>query len=327
MMFFACISQALAGFAGLSAQLPPPIIDMHLHARDAPDPPRLLCLPVTIYGVDSPVCEAPLVSPETDSEMVEKVVGALERRNVFGVISGYPLERVDRFRRAAPDRLIPAYQFSLGKPEPLTPGELRQHIEAGRYQVLGEIELQYDGILPNDPRMAAYWALAEELNIPVALHLGEGYPGAPYDEDGTYRVGLGSPLLLEDVLVRYPALRLYVMHYGSPLVDEMIGIMYAYPNVYIDVGGNLWPYPRAYVYRQLRQFIDAGFEKRILFGSDQMVWPDLIEESIRVIEEAPFLTASQKRDILYCNAARFLRLSDAEMAAQHEGATAGGNCR
>jgi predicted TIM-barrel fold metal-dependent hydrolase len=37
-----------------------------------------------------------------------------------------------------------------------------------------------------------------------------------------------------------------------------------------------------------------------------------------VIEDAPFLDAQQKRDILYDNAARFLRLSPQEIAGHHE---------
>jgi predicted TIM-barrel fold metal-dependent hydrolase len=54
-----------------------------------------------------------------------------------------------------------------------------------------------------------------------------------------------------------------------------------------------------------------------MFGSDQMVWPGLIELSIEIIEEAPFLSEEQKRDIFYNNAARFLRLSDEEIARHH----------
>jgi hypothetical protein len=50
-----------------------------------------------------------------------------------------------------------------------------------------------------------------------------------------------------------------------------------------------------------------------------MVWPGVIERSIAVINEAPFLTAAQKRDILYDNAARFLRLSSDEMARHRAG--------
>lgn len=303
------------------AQRPLPIIDMHLHAQDAPDPTRQLsnrlCLPVTVYGVTDPTCADPLLPPSTNEEMVEQTVEILERRNIFGVISGYPLERVHRFVSAAPTRLIPAYQLNLGHDTYLSPDSLRHHFEVGDLAVLGEIENQYVGIEPGDERMEPYWSLAEELDIAVALHLGEGYPGAPYLGSPRYRVALGSPLLLEEVLVRHPDLRLYVMHYGSPLVDEMIAILYTYPQVYIDIGGNTWPYPPAFFYAQLQKFIDAGFEKRIMFGSDQMRWPDLIETSIAIIEDARFLSEEQKRDILYNNAARFLRLSEEEIARHH----------
>jgi predicted TIM-barrel fold metal-dependent hydrolase len=43
-----------------------------------------------------------------------------------------------------------------------------------------------------------------------------------------------------------------------------------------------------------------------------MVWPGAIEYGISVINQAPFLSAEQKRDILYNNAARFLRLNGAK---------------
>ena len=39
-----------------------------------------------------------------------------------------------------------------------------------------------------------------------------------------------------------------------------------------------------------------------MFGSDQMIWPGVIEPAIAAIEDAPFLSARQKRDILYNNA-------------------------
>jgi len=48
-----------------------------------------------------------------------------------------------------------------------------------------------------------------------------------------------------------------------------------------------------------------------------MVWPGVIERAVEVIMEAPFLSEDQKRDILYNNAARFLRLSDEEIARHH----------
>jgi hypothetical protein len=78
--------------------------------------------------------------------------------------------------------------------------------------------------------------------------------------------------------------------------------------VYVDVAQNDWGFPRKHFYSQLRRLVDAGFGKRILFGSDQMIWPDTIGLAIETIESADFLTEEQKRDIFYNNAARFLRL-------------------
>ena len=54
-----------------------------------------------------------------------------------------------------------------------------------------------------------------------------------------------------------------------------------------------------------------------MFGSDSMIWPGLIEEALKTIEAAPFLTRAQKRDILYNNAARFLQLSKGEIDIHH----------
>ena len=223
-----------------------PIIDMHMHAKAAADfgpPPRRLCIPITSYDRQ---CPEPILSPLSDEAMIEQTVEILERRNIIGVMSGYTLEKVRPFLKAAPRRIIPAYELKLGREDTLSPDALRRHLESGDFSVLGEIANQYAGIAPNDERMEPYWALAEELDIPVAIHLGEGYPGAPYREDPEYRARLGSPFLLEDVLVRHPKLRVYVMHYGSPLVDEMIAVLYTHPQVYVDIGGIQWTYPREY---------------------------------------------------------------------------------
>ena len=103
--------------------------------------------------------------------------------------------------------------------------ELRALHDAGQLQVFAEVSTQYRGIRADDPRYEPFFALAEELDIPIGIHLGEGPPGAagfPGYED--YRASLTTPFQLEDVLRRHPKLRIYVMHYGSPLVDEMIAI-------------------------------------------------------------------------------------------------------
>jgi predicted TIM-barrel fold metal-dependent hydrolase len=62
----------------------------------------------------------------------------------------------------------------------------------------------------------------------------------------------------------------------------------------------------------IRRIVEAGFEDRVMFGTDQMIWPKLMRTSISVIDQADYLTPQQKRDILYNNAARFLRLDTAQ---------------
>ena len=74
---------------------------------------------------------------------------------------------------AAPDRFIPSLRFKIGRDD-ISPQEMRRLLEQREFAVLGEIANQYAGIAPDDERMAPYWALAEELGIPVAIHMGEG---------------------------------------------------------------------------------------------------------------------------------------------------------
>jgi predicted TIM-barrel fold metal-dependent hydrolase len=96
-----------------------------------------------------------------------------------------------------------------------------------------------------------------------------------------------------------------------------MALLYAHPQVYLDTGVIVYTQPRPTFYRYLQSLVDAGFGERIMFGSDQMVWPETIERSIQVIKDAPFLNEAQKRNILYNNAARFLRL-DAATIAKHQ---------
>ena len=92
----------------------------------------------------------------------------------------------------------------------------------------------------------------------------------------------------------------------------MIALLYSHGRVYVDVAENDRGFPRPHFYAQLKRLVDAGFAARIMFGSDQMVWPQTITVALQTIEQAPFLSTKQKRAILYDNAARFLRLAAPE---------------
>jgi predicted TIM-barrel fold metal-dependent hydrolase len=309
-----------------TARAAPPIIDMHLHAHTLADygggaavcvntepmefpgvDPRL---PITIEAVVR--CAHPMRNPTSDEAVMRESLAAIERLNIYAVTSGM-LPEVEKWRAAAPTRITPAISFLADTSRSVD--ELRELHRAGRFAVFAEIGAQYRGVSLDDARLEPFFALAEELDIPVGVHLGEGPPGGIHvGGDPDYRVALGHPLQLEPVLVRHPKLRLYVMHYGSPFVDEMIALLYSHPQVFVDVAQNDWGFPRAHFYSQLKRLVDAGFGKRILFGSDQMIWPRTIDVAVATIRQAPFLSEAQKRDILFHNATRFLRLSTQEIA-------------
>jgi len=166
-------------------------------------------------------------------------------------------------------------------------------------------------------RKGARVSLAEELDIRVGIHIGPGPPGAIHLGNPETRARLHSPLSLEEVLVRHPGVRVYIMHAGWPMLDDLLAVLWAHPQVHVDVAVINWVIPREEFHRYLERIVGAGFGTRVLLGSDQMIWPGTIEIAIESIESADFLSAEQKRDILYNNAARFLRLSEAEIARHH----------
>ena len=117
-------------------------------------------------------------------------------------------------------------------------------------------------------------------------------------------------MLVEDLLVRHPKLRVFIAHGGEPWRREAIALMHMYPQVYMDLG-TIWigaSLNRAAIDDWFREMLANGFGKRIMFGTDQMRWPDAIGMAIEVIESSKVLTEDQRRDILHDNAARFLRL-------------------
>jgi predicted TIM-barrel fold metal-dependent hydrolase len=64
-------------------------------------------------------------------------------------------------------------------------------------------------------------------------------------------------------------------------------------------------------HRYLRGLVEAGYGKRIMFGSDQMVWPEAIEMAVAAIQSADYLSPEQRGDIFYHKAAQLLRLEPA----------------
>jgi uncharacterized protein len=288
---------ASAAPAQENEQSRPPIIDVHVHAYAADDR--------WTYKVPNPHSGQPMTAT-TEKTHMQATLAEMKKYNIVKAVVSYNYQAVLRWKATAPEQIIASYGFY----DPSLPDLqfLRREHGAGRLMALGEIGAQYLGIAPNDPLLDPFFALAVELDIPVSIHIGLTRPGIAYDEWPKYRVALSNPLLLEEILIRYPKLRINIMHAGWPMLDQMIGLLWAHPRVYVDTGVIAWRLPRKEFHAYLRRIVEAGFGKRIMFGSDQMVWPETIGMAVEGIESADFLTEKQKRDILYNNAVKFYRL-------------------
>ncbi|MBS3805968.1 MAG: amidohydrolase family protein [Bacteroidales bacterium] len=236
--------------------------------------------------------------PESLEALRSRSIDQLERFNIVKAVTSGEPELVKNYKEAAPNRIVQGLWIPIG----LTGDSLNRYLKSlpqwyrqGKFEVIGEVLTQYSGITPNDPILEPMWSFAEQEDIPVGIHI-----GPTFTKTSGY-----TPLKMKEVLKKHPNLRVYVMHAGYPKIEDMIQLMSEYPQVYVDLAGMLFGLPHEKSHQYLKRLVDAGFANRIMFGSDQQVWPQSIEESIRVIEKANFLTEEQKQDIFYDNAARF----------------------
>jgi len=318
---------ALGGssFANSPGKYRGPVIDVHLHAATAKDngPPPLSVCPgfaselkydpaipwpqFFIARAKAPKCENPIISPMTDDAVRDDTISEMRRLKVRGVLSGPP-DRVAAWHRAAPALFIKGRGLNIGNGA-VTPDSLEAEHNNGGFEVLAEVTNQYAGIMADDDRFDPFLAMAAGRDIPVGIHMGlAGPPGAPAFFPKTR---LQRPTTLEPVLTRYPGLRVYIMHAGWPFLDDLKAMLYQYPGLYVDTGILQLALTRKDYHGFLKALVDAGYGDRIMFGSDQMNWPGLIEEGIKAINTAP-LTYDEKKAILHDNAVRFFRLTDSQ---------------
>lgn len=283
------------------SQAPPrKIIDVHFHARlvkDYPNPPP----PNPRTGR--------MPGWKTDKELIDIMLATLKDNKVVKVIASGSVTTVAKYQMADSERVIPGFDYPY-EGNSLLPDTATfvRYIKENKISVFGELALQYEGKTLADPELEPYLAICERTGIPVTLHTGMSFPNTTYTCCPKFRTYLGNPQLIEEVLVKHPKMKIQLMHMGFPYMQETKAIMNVYPQVYADIGAIDWLRPLPEFYSYLKSFIDGGFGKRIMYGSDQMGWEDAIPLSIKNVENAPFLTEVQKQDIFYNNAAKFYNI-------------------
>jgi hypothetical protein len=278
-----------------------PVIDMHLHAWPSGED----------GGPDKPKNQAAMRAK----------LAELKQHNVVLAAASGPQDFLEAWGQAEPDRLMlgPIFPCIDGKNptsyrhECFTSGEnfpdiewLRDKYESGAFGIMGELYNQYSGIPFDDPRMDPYYAMAEELGIPVAFHVHSAPPLTAQQCCPEFRISNGNPLLVENVLVKYPKLKAQIMHANPLIYPEVLVLLRQYPKVYVDISPWQMAYTRAQFHRLLKAYDDAGLLSRVMFGSDSHDYAQAFE----AYESAEFLNERQLAGIFCENAARFMRRRD-----------------
>ena len=275
------------------------IIDVHIHCYDE-----------TRFGHPMPDVAGCKSSKNADVHFRETYAALRKAGVVKAVVSGSPAAVEEWMKKDSFHLFIPGLMIDNPDDFGLDTVRFEQMVREKKVAVFGEIGTYYSGTTLSDSVWQPYLRICEKYDIPVAVHEGGGAPETPYHGSPKARLTLGDPFLIEDVLVRYPKLRINMMHSGEVWYEHAVRMMLMYPQLYSDLGVMLWvsPLTQHYTIEFLRQAKKAGCLNRVMFGTDQMTWPGATEKSLQFLNSLTFLSRQDKEDILYNNAARFLRL-------------------
>ena len=288
----------------LLAQTKTKVIDMHIHSYSKDD-----------FGEREPAADHYGNKGSVNADQhLQATFGAFKKWNIVkAVVSGNP-ESVKTWAAEDSNQIvIKGILMFAPNDYGMDSVKFEQMVKDKKIEVFGEIAPYYSGGTLSDPAWQPYMRICERYDIPVAVHTGGGDPGGTYSWSPKARLSLGDPYLIEDVLIKYPKLRIYMMHAGGEDWPEHgLRLMAYYPQLYTDVAVMLWvePNTQRFIKEFLRNAKHAGYLNRVMFGSDQMIWPYAIEKSIQFLHSLEFLTKQDKEDILYNNAAKFLRLNN-----------------
>lgn len=199
-----------------------------------------------------------------------------------------PYEQVARWCDAHPDRFsgLAGADPSRGM-EQL--GDLTRAAELG---FVGVHAYPHWFKLPPD---AALWypiyAKCCELDLPFMLQVGQNLI---YQAD-IRLPSVARPILLDQVAIDFPELRLIGIHVGTPWADEMIAMAWKHANVFIGIDA----YAPKHLPASLVKYMDSYGSHKVLFGTD---WP-VIDPRRAVAElKAHGLREESYRRVVYDNA-------------------------
>ena len=277
------------------------VIDMHIHSYTSSDFGEREQA-TDFYGNKGAI--------NADIHLKETFAAFKKNRIVKAVVSSNPQSVENWSKRDSNNIVIKGILMFSADDYGMDSVKFEQMVKEKRIEIFGEIAPYYIGKTLNDFGWQPYLRICEKYDIPVAIHSAGGDPGGTYSWAPKARLSTSDPYLIEEVLVKYPKLRIYLMHSGESYYENALRLMAYYPQLYSDLGVLLWvePMDQRYATLFLKAAKESGYLHKVMFGSDQMTWPYAIEKSIKFLNSLTFLTKQDKQDILYNNAAKFLKL-------------------
>ena len=192
----------------------------------------------------------------TEEEHRQGIKGA-DKAIVFNMYkNNNPNDSTAAYIKTDPDRLIgfmgldPKHHHVLDELD-------RAHFDLGLKGIkLGPI---YQKFHPLDKRAYPIYARAEQLGLPILFHQGATYPR-------TAPLKYANPILLEEIALDFPKLKIIIAHVGNPWYDETNVLIRKQPNVFADISGIF--YRPWQFYQALSLSAEYNCMHKYLFGSD-----------------------------------------------------------
>jgi uncharacterized protein len=117
----------------------------------------------------------------------------------------------------------------------------------------------YQNLHPMDAKLVPVYEFCQSRNLPVIIHQAATFPRkAP--------LKYALPILLEEVALAFPRLRMVLAHLGHPWINETLVLIRKHPNLFADISAlhyRPWQF-----YNALIAAKEYGVLPKLLFGSD-----------------------------------------------------------
>jgi predicted TIM-barrel fold metal-dependent hydrolase len=152
---------------------------------------------------------------------------------------------------------------------------------------------------PADPVAWPIYEVIAEHKLPAIFHTGHSGMGTGLPGGGGIRLKYGQPILVDDVAVDFPDMKIILAHPSWPWTDEALSMALHKANVFIDLSG--WS-PK-YFPPQIIRYANTQLGHKFLFGSDfPLIQP---EKWIAAFDQAGF-KPELREPILKGNATKLL---------------------